>query len=301
MERLPGSAAPSSQLIWERFHKQKGRTSLPGPFEFVFCLFGGCTRACCEKRWQFTNFWLLGTGGIGASVTTGRPTPTGPTLTRLAGLACISGGVCGRCSFVGHCGLLVAGRFAFIGYSNGRTLTIRPFPIGTLTAALIARRTLFALLSALLAALVLLVTLILLRRLLRLGRREARVHLGHIIIEIAIVLALGPHATLGLLGARNDTEIMLGMLEIILRHHRVTARLGVAGELQIFLGDMGRVAAHLYIRTIALEIAGQRINVLASAVPTALPVFILIIGSHLVALSNSRKISVTLLADRHHA
>jgi hypothetical protein len=64
---------------------------------------------------------------------------------------------------------------------------------------------------------------------------------------------------------------------------------------------MGRVAAHLHIGPVALEIAGQRIDVLASAVPATLPVLVLVIGSHLVALSNSRKISVTLLADRHSA
>ena len=122
------------------------------------------------------------------------------------------------------------------------------------------------------------------------------------LILIAVILAIGADAILSLLGARNDAEIMLGMLEIILRHHGVAARLRIAGELQIFLGDMGRVAAHLHIRTIALEIAGQRIDVLASTVPATLPVFVvLVIGSHLVALSNSRKISVTLLADRHLA
>jgi len=40
--------------------------------------------------------------------------------------------------------------------------------------------------------------------------------------------------------------------------------------------------------------------VLAATVPAPLAVLVvLVIGSHLVALSNSRKISVTLLADRH--
>ena len=54
----------------------------------------------------------------------------------------------------------------------------------------------------------------------RLGRCEARIHIGHIIIEI-VVLAFRTLAVLGLLGAGDDAEIVLGVLEIILRHHRI--------------------------------------------------------------------------------
>ncbi len=96
---------------------------------------------------------------------------------------------------------------------------------------------------------------ILLLRLLLLGRGEARVHLGHIIVEIVVLLPFGSHAVLRLLGAGNDAEIMFGMLQIVFCHHRVTARLSIASQLQIFLRDMGSVAADLYVRAIALEIA----------------------------------------------
>src|SRR6188768_1458960 len=66
---------------------------------------------------------------------------------------------------------------------------------------------------------------------------------------------------------------------------------------------MGGVAAHLHVRAVALEVARQRVDVLAPAIAATLPVLVIVIliavGSHLVALSNSRKISVTHLADRH--
>jgi hypothetical protein len=48
---------------------------------------------------------------------------------------------------------------------------------------------------------------------------------------------------LGLLSRCNDPEVMFGVLEIALGHHRVAGGLGVARELQIFFSDvMGRAA-----------------------------------------------------------
>ena len=197
-------------------------------------------------------------------------------------------------------------RFAFR-RSGGGAFPVGPLAIRAGTAAIGARRafTLGALLARLtLLAITLLIAILLrlrLRRRLRLWRGKARVHLGHVVIEIAII-AVGAHPALGLLGARNNAEIMLGVLEIVLRHHRVATRLRITGQLQIFLCHMGRVAAHLHIRAVALEIARQWIDVLASTVPATLAVLVILVaGSHLVALSNSRKISVTLLADRHRA
>lgn len=46
---------------------------------------------------------------------------------------------------------------------------------------------------------------------------------------------------------------MFRMLEIVLRKDPVAGRVGVAGELYVFLEDMGGVAANLYIRSVALE------------------------------------------------
>ena len=41
------------------------------------------------------------------------------------------------------------------------------------------------------------------------------------IIEVGIIGPIRALAVLGLLGARDDAEIMLGMLQVILCHHRI--------------------------------------------------------------------------------
>ena len=60
---------------------------------------------------------------------------------------------------------------------------------------------------------------------------------------------------LGLLGLlrRHDAEVMLRMLKIILGHHPVAARIGVAGELEIFLINMAGRTADLDFRTRGIE------------------------------------------------
>ena len=52
---------------------------------------------------------------------------------------------------------------------------------------------------------------------------------------------------------RDDAQIMLGVLVIVLGHHRVAGRLGIARQLQILLGDMLGIAADLDVRPIAFE------------------------------------------------
>src|SRR5690606_22089667 len=58
--------------------------------------------------------------------------------------------------------------------------------------------------------------------------------------------------------------------------------LRIAGELQIFLRDMGRVAAHLHIRAVGFEVPAQWVDVLAPAivVPAPLAVLVVLVGSH---------------------
>ena len=53
-----------------------------------------------------------------------------------------------------------------------------------------------------------------------------------------------------LLRCRNDTQVMLGMLEVVFRRDRIAARLRVTGELAVFLGNMLRGAAHLHVRPV---------------------------------------------------
>jgi hypothetical protein len=275
------------------------------PFQFLYRLFCGVGGACSEECRQLADIGLLGTGQIGPAIATRRTAAARTAFTRLAGLAFSTCGLDRRGFFAGH-GRLAGSNLAF--GALGARLALATFAalmaLLAFTFGALAARALLALLLARLLTLGLIIALglhILLLRL-RLWRREAGVHLRHIIIKVGIILPVGALAALRLLGAGDDAEIVLGMLEIILRHHRIAAGLRIARQLQIFLGDMGGIAAHLHVRTVALEIAGQRIDVFASAVPATLPVLvILIIGSHLVALSNSRKISVTLLADRHLA
>jgi hypothetical protein len=86
---------------------------------------------------------------------------------------------------------------------------------------------------------------------------------------------------------------VLGVLEIVLRHHRVARSLGITRQLDVFFSDMGGVAAHLHIGSIALEIARERIDVLATAIAAARTVLVavivvLLVWSHLIA-SNSEK------------
>ncbi len=58
-----------------------------------------------------------------------------------------------------------------------------------------------------------------------------------------------------LLRCHDDPIVVLGMLQIIFGHHSIAGRLCIPRERHVFLGDMGRVAANLNTRPIALVIA----------------------------------------------
>ncbi len=87
---------------------------------------------------------------------------------------------------------------------------------------------------------------------LRLARRERFANLRLVVVVVVIVgeIVAVAHAAAGLLlvkrltlaklflGGCNQTEIMLGMLIIIFRRNRISGTLRVAGELEIFLGDV---------------------------------------------------------------
>ena len=62
-------------------------------------------------------------------------------------------------------------------------------------------------------------------------------------LKLSLLRLLGDH----------DAEIMLRMLKIILGHHPVAARIGVAGQLQIFLVHMAGGAANLDLRSRGIE------------------------------------------------
>ena len=50
---------------------------------------------------------------------------------------------------------------------------------------------------------------------------------------------------------------MFGVLEIIFRHHRITAGQRIAGEDAVFFGNVVGVTPDLYIRSVAFEITRQ--------------------------------------------
>jgi hypothetical protein len=57
----------------------------------------------------------------------------------------------------------------------------------------------------------------------------------------------------------NKSKVMLGVLKIILRRDRISPGVGVSRELEIFLGDMVRVAAYFHIRSVRFIGSRQRI------------------------------------------
>ena len=74
-----------------------------------------------------------------------------------------------------------------------------------------------------------------------------------------------------LLRGRDQTEIVLGVLEIIFRRNRITGALRIASKLQIFFSDVGSCSSNFYVRPVGLVHSGQWILVMMAtlAVTTA--------------------------------
>jgi len=62
------------------------------------------------------------------------------------------------------------------------------------------------------------------------------------------------------LRSRNQPKVMLGMLQIILCRDRISARMRISCELEIFLRDMMRVAAYFDVRSVGFIGSRQRIG-----------------------------------------
>src|SRR5690606_32151707 len=71
---------------------------------------------------------------------------------------------------------------------------------------------------------------------------------------------------------------VLGVLQIVLRHHAVAGTHRVTRQCRVFLGDLLRGAADLHIRTIALIGAGERIG--AAAIVVVIVVIIIVAAAH---------------------
>src|SRR5262249_46458138 len=79
-------------------------------------------------------------------------------------------------------------------------------------------------------------------------------------------LAVAVHAGLALriellAVGHDDAAVVLGMLEIVLGQHWIARGLGIACQSHVFLGDVRRSAADLYVRTIGFEAARERVVV----------------------------------------
>jgi hypothetical protein len=130
------------------------------------------------------------------------------------------------------------------------------------------------------------------------GLRRLRQTLGHggepvgsVILLLVLnfrLLRRTPEAhglLLRLLGRRDQPVVMLGVLEIVLRHHRVAGGLGVAGKLEIFFRDMLRGAPDFDVGAVALIGARQRIGALPVVI--AAPQSLVLPWSHLSSLMES--------------
>ncbi len=88
---------------------------------------------------------------------------------------------------------------------------------------------------------------------LRLVLRPARIgtRLVHVLVVLILRGFVGPVGRVGLaellVRGGDEAQIVLGVLPVALRRDRVAGGLRVAGELQVFLGDVLRGAADLYV------------------------------------------------------
>ena len=69
------------------------------------------------------------------------------------------------------------------------------------------------------------------------------------------------------LSGGDQTEIMLGMLIIIFRRNRIARALRVAGELKIFLGDVGRRSSNFDVLPVGFVHTRQRILMVVTTLP----------------------------------
>jgi hypothetical protein len=82
----------------------------------------------------------------------------------------------------------------------------------------------------------------------------------------AVAAAVGSIARLIELVAigHDDTAVVLGVLQVVLRQHRISRGLGIAREGDVLLGDMRRRTADLHVRAVRLEAARQRVVVVTA-------------------------------------
>jgi hypothetical protein len=101
----------------------------------------------------------------------------------------------------------------------------------------------------------------------------ASIHRVEPITGNAAVHTLATGAHLLIAEGHDDAIVVLGMLEVVLGQHRIARRRRVACERHVFLGDVRRGSADLYVRTRAFEAAREW--ALSLAVTAAAPAVLL--------------------------
>jgi len=92
-----------------------------------------------------------------------------------------------------------------------------------------------------------------------------------LLLRLLLLLVL---LLLRLLGG-EDAVVVLGVLQIVFRHHAVAARIGIAGKLQIFFIHGRCVAADLNFRAIRIVGAVRVVVISAATTATAMVVIVL--------------------------
>jgi hypothetical protein len=92
--------------------------------------------------------------------------------------------------------------------------------------------------------------------------------IGNIAARLALLLVIGRALAELLLRRRDQAEVMLGMLIIILGRDRVAGTLRVAGKLEIFFGDVRRRSPNFHVRSVGLVHTRQWILMMMMAATT---------------------------------
>jgi hypothetical protein len=92
--------------------------------------------------------------------------------------------------------------------------------------------------------------------------------IGNIAARLALLLVIGRALAELLLRRRDQAEVMLGMLIIILGRDWVAGTLRVAGKLEIFFGDVRRRSPNFHVRSVGLVHTRQWILMMMMAATT---------------------------------
>src|SRR5579871_4970230 len=101
---------------------------------------------------------------------------------------------------------------------------------------------------------------------------------GNVAARLADLLIIGLALAELFLRRRDQAEVMLGMLIVIFRGHRISRALRVAGQLHILFSDVGRRTSNLYVRAVRLVNARQWVLMMATLAVATPHAFVLTVS-----------------------